>query len=144
MPGIKVDNTKQFTEAIRNDIGARLARCAVYLSNFHQAKLGVPCPATRGKLGIQYYNASKPGEYPKKRTGFLQASVLVEPLDLNKIAKAKKVTIGYAAAAFYGPVLEVMRKRLGLVRSLKDCLPMLQKLAGGKFSIKKIGDGGEA
>jgi hypothetical protein len=47
------------------------------------------------------------------------------------------VKIGYQKAAFYGPVLEIMMKRSGLVRSLTDITPILSKIAGAPMRVIK-------
>lgn len=134
------NNSNGFGSTLERDIGMKLARCAIFILNHHQQKLGIPCPSNRvqsvnGSPTIQYYNASRPGEYPKKRTGFLQSSVASAPTTIPELGKQKRVQIGYARAAFYGPVLEIMMKRLGLVRTLTDLIPLLSKIVGQPLRV---------
>jgi hypothetical protein len=128
-----INNASTLSSALSKDIGMKLARCAIYFSNYHQQKLGVPCP----KNDFGYYNASVAGQYPKKRTGFLQSSVAFAPDTIPELARASRVKIGYQKAAFYGPVLEIMMKRSGLVRSLTDITPILSKIAGAPMRVIK-------
>jgi len=108
----------------------KLMRAAVYLMNQHQQRLNTPAPAVRRRGRVRYTGASAPGEYPRKRTGFLQANVWMEPLDPIQIAQEGTVRVGLRSNAFYGAVLEVKYKRLGLRRTLKDLLPQLRAIAG--------------
>lgn len=136
------NNARQLSTALQQDIGRKLARCGIFLAAYHQQKLGVACPhdrveATANTSSIRYRNPSQPGEYPKKRTGFLQASVLFAPTTVSDLERSKAVRIGYAKAAFYGPVLEVMMRRLGLVRSLTDTLSMLSRIMGAPLRVMR-------
>lgn len=109
----------------------KLARAAVYLMNQHQQRLNKPAPAIRNRRGrVQYIGASAPGEYPRKRTGFLQANVMFSPTSIAEIVRAGMVRVGLMANAFYGAVLEVRYHRKGLRHTLADLLPQLRALAG--------------
>lgn len=113
---IKVD--KKFWPKTEDEMAGRMLVAAVYLASQHQQKLGKSNPAPHNK-------PSKPGEYPRKRTGFLQKSVGWSPGNVLAVKTAKKIQIGYDANAFYGPVLEIMQKRLGLLKTFTDLLPQL-------------------
>jgi len=115
----------------------KLMRAAVYLMNQHQQRLNKPAPAVKRKGKVRYTGASAPGEYPRKRTGFLQANVWMEPLDPYQIAQEGSVRVGLRANAVYGAILEVRYKRLGLKRTLQDLVPQLRAIAGAnlRYSI---------
>jgi len=119
------------SEGVTEKQARKLARAAIYLMNQHQQRLNKPAPAIRNHRGrVQYTGASAPGEYPRKRTGFLQANVMFAPTSIAEIVKAGMIRVGLMANAFYGAVLEVRYHRLGLRRTLADLLPQLRALAG--------------
>jgi hypothetical protein len=118
---IKINaNLAQFTQ---QEMGRRLAACVVFYCTQHQQRLGKSNP-------FPHLNSSKPGEYPRKRTGFLQKSVAYSPVSIQEITSKLDIKVGYDANAFYGPVLEVMRKRLGLVKTLEDLKTQLGAIVG--------------
>jgi len=108
----------------RNEMARRLAAAAVFYVVQHQSRLGKSNP------GPLYLKSSKPGEYPRKRTGFLQKSVGYQPDDLQDIEKSMTVRLGYDANASYGPRLEIVMRRLGLVKTLDDLIPQLSAIIG--------------
>lgn len=109
----------------------KLARAAIYFMNQHQQRLNKPAPAIKNRRGrVQYIGASVPGEYPRKRTGFLQANVMFKPTDIAGIVREGMVRVGLMANAFYGAVLEVKYRRKGLRDTLADLMPQLRALAG--------------
>ena len=116
----------------------KLARAAVYLMNQHQQRLNKPAPAVRRRGRVRYTGASAPGEYPRKRTGFLQANVTFQPTTIAEIIRAGMVRVGLMANAFYGAVLEVRYHRLGLRRTLADMLPQLRALAGQNLNYQVV------
>lgn len=120
---MKVTQNTKFFESVQNEIGDRLAQAAIFFANTHAARLGRPNPTPHD-------NPSIPGEYPKKRTGFLQKSVGIEPTDRAEIRKQLLVKIGYDASAFYGPRLEIVMMRLGLARTLDDTRTRLSAIIG--------------
>jgi len=98
-----------------------LLAAAVFFANQHQQRLGAKTAPP----------ASRPGEYPAKRTGFLQASVLWDPISPIEVEQTLRIRAGYLANAFYGPILEFQKQRLGLRKTLTDLEPQLGALAGG-------------
>lgn len=116
---IKVD--KKFWPQTEDEMAGRMLVAAVFFTSQHQQKLGKSNPSPHTK-------PSKPGEYPRKRTGFLQKSVGWSPGNVLAVKTSKKILIGYDANAFYGPVLEIMRKRLGLLKTFTDLLPQLSAI----------------
>jgi len=118
------------TEEMDQRQASKLARAAVYLMSQHQRRLNKPAPAVRANGRVRYTGASRPGEYPNKRTGFLQANVTFAPTDIAGIIAAGRVRVGLRRNAFYGAVLEVRYRRLGLKDTLQDLLPQLQAITG--------------
>lgn len=107
----------------KEELGRRMAACVVFYCSQHQKRLGKSNP-------FPHLNSSKPGEYPRKRTGFLQKSVAYSPVSIQEITNKLDIKVGYDANAWYGPVLEVMRKRLGLVKTLEDLKNQLGAIIG--------------
>lgn len=87
-------------ETLEAEWSNRLLRAAVTLQTEHMANINVFNP-------IPYDQPGMKGDYPKKRTGFLQAHIWIEPTDPKEIAKRGHVRIGYAKAATYGMWLEL-------------------------------------
>lgn len=108
----------------------KLLRAAIYFMNQHQQRLNKPAPAVRRRGRVRYTGASAPGEYPRKRTGFLQANVWMDAWDAATVVAAGSVRVGLRSNAFYGAVLEVKYRRKGLKDTLADLLPQLRALAG--------------
>lgn len=104
--------------------GNLLVRVAAEVQSHLIQQLGVMNPPP-------YKTPSKPGEYPRKRTGALQGSVVYEPASPSAAAQAGRVKLGYSTNAFYGAVLELKRARLGLVKALEETRGTIEKLAGG-------------
>ena len=128
MPGVAVKVNKAAGQEIRDQLARRMTAAVLYFVAQHQQKLNVSNP-------IPHLNPSKPGEYPKKRTGFLQSSVAFSPGTLPEISRDLSISIGYDANAFYGPVLEVMRNRLGLVATLHAVLPQMTAIIGQPVTV---------
>lgn len=118
------------SRGITEQQATKLARAAVYFVAQHQQRLNVPAPAERRNGRVRYTGASAPGEYPRKRTGFLQANVAFNPTTIREIAEQGMVRVGLNQNAFYGAVLEVKYRRKGLKDTLADLVPQLQALAG--------------
>jgi hypothetical protein len=76
-----------------------------------------------------YVTPSQPGEYPRKRTGFLQSQVVYEPTSKAAIASQGSVRVGYSQNAFYGSILEIARKRLGLLATMDSLKGRIEELA---------------
>lgn len=78
-----------------------------------------------------YTTPSRAGEYLRKRTGFLQAHIVIEPRSLDDIAKQGRVRIGYGMSAFYGAIWENKpenQRRKGLLAALDEIKPELTRL----------------
>lgn len=111
-------------QPIRDEAAKRILRAAVYFVSLHKQKLGVSNPRP-------YETPSRPGEYPRKRTGWLQAHVAWEPTQVaDIIAGGYSVRAGYVRNASYGIVLELFRGRLGLDETVRRHRQQLAALIG--------------
>lgn len=99
--------------SIRKELAGRMISAAKHFTEIHSKRLSVPNPAP-------HVNSSRPGEYPRSRTGNLARSVAYTPTTTAKVSASMKVTIGYKPEAFYGGILENKMRRLGLRRTLMD------------------------
>lgn len=72
---------------------------------------------------------SKPGEWPKKRTGWGQGHVFYQPSTLGEVVNTLSVRLGYGVSAAYMLYLSGQRlKRKGLKDLLREIRPLLAKL----------------
>lgn len=94
-----------------------LQRITVYFWSQVQLTLNVSNPRP-------YLNSSKPGEPPRKRTGFGAANVLYE---FDRKAMASRVGVGRNAK--YMAILELFRNRPWLKATLDKVLPQLRAIA---------------
>ncbi len=107
---------------IREEAWQRILRAAIHFWKELKAVLNVlnPPPHT---------NSSRPGEPPRKRTGWLQRHVLYEPDKPNLV-----VTVGLGKNAIYGLWLELGTRRLAprpwFMATLRKLLPTLQSFVG--------------
>lgn len=106
-------NGKSAILQIRNASAESLMRAALFFQAQHQQRLAKSNPRP-------YNNSSKPGEYPRARTGAGRAGVLVDPPNLAGVASEGRVRVGYVQNTFYMLVLELRYDRLGLLQTLKD------------------------
>ena len=75
-----------------------------------------------------YLDSSKPGEYPRKRTGRGIASVIWGPMDVAGIfANGMKTRAGVLpiGTTNYMLILEFNRDRLGFLKTVEDIKPQL-------------------
>jgi hypothetical protein len=75
-----------------------LLRAGLFLQQTHMNKLNVSNPRP-------HKTPAPLGDYPRKRTGWLQRHVLIEPSSIAEVEQTLKVRIGVGASAFYGEVL---------------------------------------
>lgn len=135
MPAIFNSNATAVIGEARKQLAQNLMRATLFFEQQLMAKLGERTPATKtvkvgGKSRRVYVPPfSKPGEYPMKRTGFLQASVRHEPTSLAEVEKSMHIKVGYRSEAFYGAILEVSLDRLGLKKTLEDNQGYLKTIA---------------
>lgn len=97
-------NGAKAKEAYRAEAAERLLGAATFL----QQKL-------RAELNVAYPPASKPGEFPRRRTGNLREQILVVPDTAKGVLRAGlRAKLGYGKKARYGGTLENRLRRLGL------------------------------
>jgi hypothetical protein len=88
---------------------------------------------SKGSTYTVYTNPSKPGEYLKKRTGWLQGHVVYYPTTVEEIARLGYIRVGYGQSAFYGGIWELKppaQKRKGLLDALDEVRPLLLGMMG--------------
>lgn len=85
----------------------------------------------RLRISRQYPPASKPGEYPARRTGNLRRSTVARPLSVATVAATGQVKIGFLERAWYGVILEYDAGRTGLGQTIQDVIK--SRVKGGKL-----------
>lgn len=138
MPNLFNSNATKLINEVQTQAAKNLLAAAVYFQTHLMKKLGERTPQTKTiKVGKKTRRVfippySKAGEYPMKRTGFLQANIKFEPTNVEAVKSTFKVKVGYGFNASYGAVLEFKMLRLGLIKTLSDLQPYLEKLASAK------------
>lgn len=104
------------------------------VANEHKKRLSVPYPP-----------ASRPGQYPRRRTGNLRRSTVVWPGGTGRVAAVratKQVAVGYLDRAFYGVILESPKfGRKSLAATVADVIRT--RVKGGRLpaGVTWISDG---
>jgi len=129
MSSVKVSKKADLLQVTREEMARRLVACAVFFVGQHQIRLNKSNPAP-------HTTPSRPGEYPRKRTGFGQKSVKLATTDLGDITRTLTVTVGYDALAPYMPHLEIVQNRLGLANTLNDLVPQLGAIVGKPIIVR--------
>lgn len=131
---------------IRESAAKRLLVAARFYVDQHRLRLNVPNTGERrtrtrntaggpkGSTYTVYAHPSKPGEYPHKITGHGQQGVAYQPASVAEVAASLFVRIGYFRPVRYMLVLELFRRRLGLVKTLRDLRATLKRIIGGGAS----------
>ena len=109
---------------IAEEVAKRLLAAAVFFQTQHRLALN----KSNAK---PYLNSSRPGEYPRARTGFGRNSVVYEPTDLAGIMAEQKVRIGFLEPAWYMEYLAQYRGRLGLQATMERLKGQIAKMLGG-------------
>jgi len=88
-------------------------------------------------LGRQYPPASRPGQYPARRTGSLKNGIFFDPEKLSRISRNgnARITIGYSNKNakpqknpyWYGPHLVNNRGRKGIVDTMAENMGLLNQ-----------------
>lgn len=134
-------NVGEVTEQLRAVLTERITRATVFLWQKVQEALNTPntgerrthrtrrTPSGRKATHTVYPHPSRPGEAPRKRTGWLQRNVRYE-------IEGDTGRVGVAANATYGAYLELgtarMRPRPWLVATLTANLARLQAIVRGE------------
>jgi hypothetical protein len=111
---------------IRKAAAEGLLAAGVLFMNQVRQRVSVPNPPP-------YLNSSKPGEYPRLRTGAGQKALTMEPSTPDEVVASGFVRVGYVQGDHHLLILELGAKRLGLLRTLDDMRPQLAALATAAF-----------
>lgn len=116
-------------DAAKTEAARRVARAAVYVQQYHQQRLSISNPRP-------YETSSKPGEYPRKRTGALVGAIVTDSLkNSDIIGRGIKAKIGVLKSALYGLILEEKKQRLGFKRTAEDTRKFVKAILEAK--VKK-------
>ena len=85
----------------------------------------------RDRANRQYPPASRPGQYPAKRTGNLRRFTESRPMSVAQIAATGQVRVGHMERAFYGVILEYDMDRKGLGAAVAEVIKT--RVKGGKL-----------
>lgn len=85
----------------------------------------------KARISRQYPPASRPGEYPARRTGNLRRSTVVRPISVAQIRQTGIVSVGQQDRAWYGVWLETMMGRAGMAKVVMDVIQ--SRVAGGRL-----------
>lgn len=111
---------------IENASAEALLRVAAYFWTQHSLRLGKANPRP-------YLDSSKPGEYPRRRTGAGQSALAFEPTTREAVARTQAIRVGFRQNEPHLLILElrkdVTKRRLGLLKTLDDLRPQLAALA---------------
>lgn len=111
---------------IRKAAAEGLLAAGVLFSNQVRQRVSVANPPP-------YLNSSKEGEYPRLRTGAGQKALTMQPSSVDEVIASGFVRVGYVQGDHHLLILELARKRLGLLRTLEDMRPQLAALATAAF-----------
>jgi hypothetical protein len=111
--------------AAQQEAARRLQRTVQWFWEQHTRRLSVSNPRP-------YDDSSKPGQYPRKRSGNLIGNVIWSPMDVTGImAGDYKIRVGLAQPGRYGAILEFWMERLGFLKTLRDTQPLLKAMLEG-------------
>jgi len=117
----KNDHGDAAQAALEKAVGQMLLRAAIFFQTQHKLRVGVSNPRP-------YLESSRDGEYPRKRTGFGQGSLIYDPDTPEAVGRKGSVTVGFLEPARYMVILEVRKRRKGLLDTLESLRPQLQAL----------------
>lgn len=101
-------------------LASRMLLFARAVANAHKQALATPYPPS-----------SKPGQYPRRRTGNLKRSTVVRPISVSEIQRTGKVSVGFLDRAYYGEILEYEMGRTGLGATIEKIIG--SRVAGGRL-----------
>lgn len=114
-------NGAKCKRAWRLEAAQRVHNAAVFFVKEAEKLLGNPHPP-----------ASKPGQYPRKRSGILSRGITFTPSTVMAIYRTLRVKMGYTRKAWYGTILEKKRKRLGLQAMQRRLRKQLANVVAGR------------
>lgn len=116
-------NGDEAIQAMREAIAEKLLKAAVVTQTEHMKRLDVQNPPP-------YKTPAKIGEWPRKRTGFGQSHIFIEPRSKSEIARTLTVRIGYGVSAFYLAILKDKGWK-GLTDTLDAIRPQIRAILEG-------------
>ncbi len=117
---------EQAEAELRKAAANGLIRAATMFENQMSQRVSTPNPPP-------YKDSSKPGEYPRLRTGEGQRALTRLPTEFGEVMRVLRVQVGFVAGKAHLLILEMKRGRLGLQKTLEDLKPILSKLATAEF-----------
>lgn len=119
-------------QELKNVTADGIVAATLHLASKMKAKVGRSANKGRGKKGV-IYEASNPGEPPRKRRGTLQQGIGTQIDRAKLIGKA-----GVPQNVIYGFWLEVgtryIKPRPWMVSTLNQEIDVIRQLAAGKYS----------
>lgn len=138
-------NGDALMQSLREEAAKGLIAAAVFYANTLRQKVSRSSPFRIGpRGGRQYYDPSRPGEYPKLRTGAGQKSISLGaggrafdarrgPAIADVLANGMAVQVGYEEPNHHLLPLEFAQGRKGLIDLLDEMRPQLAALATAGF-----------
>lgn len=120
-------NGKKAKDDIRAAAARGLIRASAMFQQQMRQRVSVPNPPP-------YLNSSKPGEYPRLRTGEGQRALMQEEKTFQEVLARMAIKVGFDAGKAHLLILELHHMRLGLVRTLEDLRDVLKELALAEFN----------
>lgn len=130
---------KSAADSVGDELARRLLAAAVLGVSEYQKRVSTSAgpyrvkrkrttrAGARGSTYTAYGNPSKPGEYPHLRTGIGQAGTAYEPTTVEGVKMADyKIRVGVTEAARYMTILELFRKRKGILDTFEDMKDQLR------------------
>ncbi len=115
-------NGAERMDAINRQAAEMLLRIVVLFENTHRNRVGKANPPP-------YTDSSKPGEYPRLRTGGGQRGLTHEPASVAEVMKTGVIRVGFTTNARHMLILELARDRKGLLDTLADLRPVMAQMA---------------
>lgn len=117
---------KQNIEEIKIAAARGLIRASHMFQQQMRQRVSIPNPPP-------HLNSSKPGEYPRLRTGEGQRALMQEEKTFQEVLKRLAIKVGFDKGKAHLLALELKAARLGLVRTLTVLRDVLKELAIAEF-----------
>lgn len=109
-------------DRLRQRAAEKLIACGITLQSAEMQALSVANP-------YPHTNPAPKGKHPRARTFNLRNSILYAPTSIDETKRTLLVRVGYAAGAFYGPIL-ARRGWLGMIDTLAAIRGRLRQILG--------------
>jgi hypothetical protein len=127
-------NGDALMDALKQKAAEGLLAAGVLFSNTLMQKVSKPSPFFIGpRGGRNYYDPSRPGEYPKLRRGAGQKAITMMPASVGEVIQLGYVRVGYVEGDHHLLTLELAQQRKGLIDLLDEMRPQLAALATAAF-----------